>query len=1081
MPSNRAPIRSRALCAPTLLLVAWLGASCTWTAEPPAPQVPGVEIAALTVEQLQERLPRLPSVVLREGKLWWDDGKGAAVEFALVDPAAGNPVLETASGRLAVDRKLVADARTEAIALVPGLAAAAKGAAVPLDSLLLREGIITGLHLRSDNILVLPEGVLRKADVPAQDRAGDRDAVGAVITRLTAALDGTKLDDLGRKTVIDVLQRLNAEDGRVEADEVAPSFARRVIRFGWLEHFAAGVPAAKDLLASINAAESFRPATLFAGTTPEGKPIRLVEVKDAYNRGGWMLSTPTLVRYTRPHPEPMSHWGSSKLSLVVELPAGSDPTKVGIRPRAAKVLRAGQTVASWSATGGFSVDEPAWREVVPGRGHKGVDRNAVNGFVPPHIAVVDLDGDAVGLLTAQGWLAAPNGETKDSERFLKEAAEQLRDPSGRVPDAAYIDLVGEHLFAYVYDSPDSRFPLLIGNKNVKGDIHQTSQQTLGTAAGGIVRGDCDDAAELFWEIAQRQGRNPIVLSLPRHAAAAWAEKRDEGKWHVYVLQTGPALEFTHELLPKALELAYKAFDESDAFDPNGLGLLLRFSGENTRSSWRLSYRIFAEPDYARTMIDVQRDWHFQTYQRGINTMKEMIAKGDLDTANYRELSGLYSFTGQYDLAAEYHRKAIDATPEPESRFYMQIELLGHLFDAGKVAEARALANELIDKDLPALRPKLGGAIWQAGIQLTGVLSRHDSADLAERIVETTLLDKPTDKMDSLATQIANLAAYARSPKFDESRWENDPKIAQFKRLSGEYAGTVIGLVKEAGVARLTASPVLQETAAGAQLWLDAIAFKDVDETAESSFKYVSTARWYEALLGSEAFSAMVEAAPLPAPDKDTKKDHAKRIGGVAQLSLDLPWIRGCSPYWVSRIQELFSKEAKTLDKALVARLAVKLEEARANELKLGIESPALDHSYHLGRLVAALVAQDVKTIRERLRLVADKNDKRLRDDTAQWLGDSARFLPIDWYTQVLSVWKQELNYKPKWYWIAWRAALNGGTQQALLTAKLAADEFKDDPAFTEEYDFMRKLYEPAVKAPSAVAPAPVLPVAPAPR
>ena len=88
------------------------------------------------------------------------------------------------------------------------------------------------------------------------------------------------------------------------------------------------------------------------------------------------------------------------------------------------------------------------------------------------------------------------------------------------------------------------------------------------------------------------------------------------------MQTGPTHEFIDEELPESLRKAYTSFDASETFDPNGLGLLLRFSGENTRSSWRLSYRIFAEKEYADAMIAVQKDWHYQTYLQGINTIAD---------------------------------------------------------------------------------------------------------------------------------------------------------------------------------------------------------------------------------------------------------------------------------------------------------------------------------------------------------------------------------------------------------------------------------------------------------------------------
>jgi hypothetical protein len=76
-----------------------------------------------------------------------------------------------------------------------------------------------------------------------------------------------------------------------------------------------------------------------------------------------------------------------------------------------------------------------------------------------------------------------------------------------------------------------------------------------------------------------------------------------------------------------------------------------------------------------------------------------------------------------------------------------------------------------------------------------------------------------------------------------------------------------------------------------------------------------------------------------------------------------------------------------------------------------------------------------RALRAILHRVAEKNDKSLRDDAAQWLGDCARFLDLDWYGHVLAAWRDEVDYKPKYFWIAWRAALNKAPQQALMAAQ----------------------------------------------
>ena len=88
-----------------------------------------------------------------------------------------------------------------------------------------------------------------------------------------------------------------------------------------------------------------------------------------------------------------------------------------------------------------------------------------------------------------------------------------------------------------------------------------------------------------------------------------------------------------------------------------------------------------------------------------------------------------------------------------------------------------------------------------------------------------------------------------------------------------------------------------------------------------------------------------------------------------------------------------------------------------------------------------------------------KNDRRLRDTVAQWMGDIARFLPLEWYERTIEIWAEEVDYKPKYYWIAWRAALSDAPRHALVAARFAADRFNDDAAFIAEYEFMQELFE----------------------
>jgi hypothetical protein len=1018
-------------------------------ATPPVPTAPSETAAA----DLLTRLPPVASLKVIDGKAMWTSGD-RSFQVVSVDQD-DNAVIATDIGPLAVVRKLMADDRTDAITALPALIAHAKGAQVKSDGLLLREGILTGLHLFSAKTLVLAEGVLTRSELKPADRAVDRTKVAEAAAAIEKTLATSQFDEPGRRSLIDVLGRVSKVDSGEQVDEVTPSFARRLVRGGWLRRLMPDQGTAVTTLEqAITAAEKFQPVTLYEGTG-----LRLAEVGDGFDQHNrWMLTTPSRVAYVQPHEEPLYYWalGEPGPTLAVDLPAGSDPTAVNDQVLGVRLFQGPTLLASWSKDAGFTTNKDTWRQAYPGKPHKGVDPNAVTDFMPPHILLTALNGDIVRLYTAHGVLTPPkDGGTQDAERFLAEAAKSL-------PDPAHLDLIGEYILSYVYDSPDSRFPFLVGNRQVKSDIHQTALQTISTVTCGMIRGDCDDLSELYQAIAERQGRTAHVLSLPQHAAMAFAEKKEDGNWHAYLLQTGPALEFSDAKLQVALEKLYKSFDENETFDPNGLGLLLRFTNENTRGPWRLSWRIFSEPEYAKTLIDVQRDWHYQTYQRGINKMKKMIADGDTDNANYRELSGLYSFTGQYAEAVQYHEEAITRTTDPDNRLSLSVELVQHLFDAKQEAKARTTALDILDKQLPKLKKdpaykdKIAQTQAQLGLELVGALVHGKAYDLALRALKDT-------QLDDMAAKITQVGEWINSQKFNQRAWDNAPQLLGLRRLFLMYSGIAVEVLDGIPQDQLTTNADLQLLARTLQDWLTSIAFHDTDEPEDALSRYSIAGRFYTAMLGEDNLLKLIDTVELP---KKNDKDHAKRIGGLAQLQLDLPWVKLSVPFWASQMMQLFERERTTLDKKLVAQLAKQVKTSFDASKAVGLEHQLFERNLHLVQVISAVIGQDANLLRERLKWVKEKDDKRLRDDTAQWLGDVARFVPLDWYDQVIRIWKDELNYKPKYYWIAWRAALNGAPQHALKVAEFAKNEFKDDLSFTEEYEFMKALFAQPAAAPA---------------
>ena len=94
--------------------------------------------------------------------------------------------------------------------------------------------------------------------------------------------------------------------------------------------------------------------------------------------------------------------------------------------------------------------------------------------IPAHVRITSALGDVMRLITAYGTLEPERTRSPEGrEAWLRAAARAL-------PDAAHLDLLGEFLFAYAHDSPEPRWPELLGTRQRIGDIHQTAAQTLAT-------------------------------------------------------------------------------------------------------------------------------------------------------------------------------------------------------------------------------------------------------------------------------------------------------------------------------------------------------------------------------------------------------------------------------------------------------------------------------------------------------------------------------------------------------------------------------------------------------------------------
>jgi hypothetical protein len=751
-----------------------------------------------------------------------------------------------------------------------------------------------------------------------------------------------------------------------------------------------------------------------------------------------------------PNAYPRSRFERALLRL--ELPAGTDPlapSDAAIAAGKASLWIGGAELARWSAAEGLVCDERAWRAQFSDhpRGYE----HAVSDFLPPHLAIGDAAGAVRLLVTARGALRPPNGESADGERFLDEAAKAL-------PDAAHLALVGHYCFSYCYDSPDPREPLLLGTLAEHGDIHQTAAQTLATAVAGRVRGDCDDLAELFEALCQRQGRNPIVISLPRHLACAYAEKHGEGeaaRWHVDVLHTGHPLEFVDAALPQALTAMYRSFDEHATIDASQIPLSLRFAGENTRTRWVLSWRIFAEPEYAKTMIGIERDWYFRTYQRGISAMKAVMAAGDQDTANSKELCGLYRCTGQWDEAIASATESLERVDGDTAKLERSIQLVWLLTQAERHDEAATLARRISEEDLPRLAPKLKQGLPRLANQLASSLDARRAPDLCLEILERWSVPSALSAMPPLRDWIRD--------HFDQRAWDDDRYLEELRDHALGALGAASRALERRGLSEADEDPAVADCLRLQRAYLDDMAFRTRD-AGHLAHAYAWAGLWYELALGRPTLRALLDETPLPTAEVD---DHADRRDGVAQVARDLPWIKASVPYWWTvASRDAWGPQGKgPCDaKAALADLA-EMQRAFATAQTLGLISRFQVTEAAQGRLLAALLAQDEHALGDALDAVAADHDRQLTQETAALIGQSAAFLPLPWFEKALAAWRERVDDKPYYLAIAWTAYVHGWPQHALAAARVAASRFSDDPAFAEELALIEQLVAAKAKAP----------------
>ncbi len=972
----------------------------------------------------RQQFPACQGIVGNESEWAWELGSHRYI-ITKVD-ADLNIHIVCNDQSIIIARALIAQDDAEAAAHVSELLAKAQQSNLPLKGLLLDRGSLTGLHLRNEHGYVTTHAVLKTVTIEKPHFDEQRNELTTTAEQLMTTLPEAGLSTIGRSAMQRFLSLIN---DTVAADEdTNPHYLRQLVVHGWLQK---QLPASEQLVAlqkAIELAMSFQPVQQWSGNE-----WTLTAYANAFQEKIWTIQGPDHAARLQAHHD-LHHAPRLPCHLLTTFKPQADPLHAQADITSARLLWGRRSLATWDPANGFQADLTTWREARPDDGY-GVSSTAPVGFIPPHMVISAADGSILHLVTKGGILAPPNNQsTAEHQRFIKEAAAQLT-------DAVHLDLIGQVFFSYVHDSPDSAKPDLVGFRSINGDIHQTVTQTLNTCLFGMLRGDCDDLSEVYQTILTEQNKLAYVLSLPRHAACAWSELIGD-QWTTYVLQTGQPVACSDASLAQTIVALYHRFDRQGSFDGSNISLLLRFAGENTRSSFSLSNRILTEAEYAKTLIAVQRDLYNHTYANGINTMNAMLKNGDEDPANWLELAGLYEHTGEHGNAVTMLEKVITKEKDPYQRIMYTVLMLSSLIEEEKFALCTSIANKLLAEELPKISAQKVSAWWMA-YRIYSTLDEEQHHDLRQHILSTYLY--PVIKEEA-----KQVLAWVNSDRFKLSIWEN--QLRDFNSRMGVITGIVLQHVTKKGISQLHEDESLREKYGFVERFIETCSFLDLKNRANVSNAYALTGMFAAQIMGVDNFDEVLAATPFPSTWHNY---HNKRIGGVAQLERDLPWIRSSVTFWSGRLGQALSE--KVIDKEKILSHIKQLKDAYQASQKLDVISLGIENTLLYVDVVQALITEDKEALDSAFTKYRNQNDKRSDAALCATISALAPHLGPTWFKTVLERWHALAATKPGYFTIAWDCVHKKAIAQALVAGAFAAQHNNDDPTFVNEFTYLQRV------------------------
>ncbi|MCX7933996.1 MAG: hypothetical protein N3A66_01905, partial [Planctomycetota bacterium] len=658
---------------------------------------------------------------------------------------------------------------------------------------------------------------------------------------------------------------------------------------------------------------------------------------------------------------------------------------------------------------------------------------------PPHLPLWQKDGRPAGLVLPGGFLAvpaftAPAGPKRLAEQdaYLDRCAQMLATPGE-------MSLLMRYFIQYALDSPLARAPGLFGSTVAHGDYHQTVYEMLDRQAAGRILGDCEDVAELYQALCRRQGKNAYILALPAHAACAYVEKirasavtaaaaQSGDRFRLTILQSGPAFCFENSRLPDLLRQAEEPFLRNvgeSRMTESQVPFLFRFAGEQVRTTYWLSSRIFIDPDYADTLIRVQSYWHFHVYHRGIAEMEKRLQR-EREIADIIELASLYRRVKRFDRAIPLQREVVAQMRQR---------------DAG------SLVKELTD--LAAMFEEIGDR--EAALEII---------EEVERIMQNTLRrgrNREYAFMQFARLQAAALLAMMEMPYRAAALLRLDMQVAQGvpeDDLPLELTSTLVAIlqaIRDAEADGQKPAAGAAEAAAALRTTLETLFRRSLvardDDFNAILQKYSLFGRYAVCCLGREEVSKRLLAdgsypQALPQP--------GERRGGDLIRDEDWSWFR-MSPGLFSDLMAYYLNHRKP-ERFAPAR-ALPLADALLRGHEAGKRLGSMETSENMAafaRLFQAIMRQDLEAAERLFVETAERGSTEQQKDLAETLGGLLRFLPVATVPAWLEVFYRHLPRKQFYLNIAYQAVDADAFDHALAAAKYACQAFPADEDFRAE-------------------------------